>query len=274
VSVVPAVDAAGARDALYVDGITGRPGAFSREWGEQLAEDLAILFGEALRRPNGALGRGPRRYYCEIHPERLRGFPEIATNPWLTGVCEEVLGADYEIIEVGFDVPLPGAFDQPWHRDFVAPRETFEDRLLTSLAFNMTAVDVTEDMGPFEIAPGTQWEDGADFEHGMFPPRSEALRYAAIAERKLPRLGDASVRTALTIHRGTANHSWRARPVLIVGVVTAGGGDPERHHLQCTRAYHESLPDDARAHLPARIVDSLEPIEQEHTIEGLVMGER
>jgi ectoine hydroxylase-related dioxygenase (phytanoyl-CoA dioxygenase family) len=98
----------------------------------------------------------------EIHPERLRGFREIATNPWLTGVCERVLGPDYQIIEVGFDVPLPGAFDQPWHRDFPAPRETVEEHRLTSLAFNMTTVDVTEDMGPFEVAPGTQWEPGTD----------------------------------------------------------------------------------------------------------------
>jgi hypothetical protein len=40
-----------------------------------------------------------------------------------------------------------------------------------------------------------------------------------------------------------------------------------------TRAYYESIPEDARAHLPARLVETLEPIKQEHTIEGLVMGE-
>lgn len=32
--------------------------------------------------------------------------------------------------------------------------------LATSVAFNLTGVDVTEDMGPFEIAPGTQYDDG------------------------------------------------------------------------------------------------------------------
>jgi hypothetical protein len=147
---------------------------------------LLALFQEGIRLPNRMLGRGPRRYYTEIHPQRLRGFREIVTNPWLTGVCERVLGPDYQIIEVGFDVPLPGAFDQPWHRDFPAPRETVEEHRLTSLAFNMSTVDVADDMGPFEIAPGTQWEPGAGFEHGMFPPRSEAPRYAGLAQRKLP----------------------------------------------------------------------------------------
>lgn len=267
------IDATAAREAIYADGVVGQKGAFTREWAEELSEDLNVLFQEALRTPNGALGRGPRRYYVEIHPERLRGFEAIATNPWLTAVCEEVLGSDYEIIEVGFDVPLPGAFDQPWHRDFPSPRETVEEKRLTSLAFNMTTVDVTEDMGPFEVAAGTQFEAGEDFEHGMFPPKSEAERYASLAERKLPKMGDCSARSALTIHRGTAHQSWRARPVLVVGVDSPGAGNKERHDLQFTHAYYESLPEDARAHLPARLVDELEPIEQEHTIEGLVMGE-
>jgi hypothetical protein len=30
-----------------------------------------------------------------------------------------------------------------------------EERRLTSLAFNITTVDTTDEMGPFEIAPGT-----------------------------------------------------------------------------------------------------------------------
>lgn len=44
---------------------------------------------------------------------------------------------------------------QPWHRDLPSPRESYEERRITSLAFNSSGVDVTQDMGPFEIAPGT-----------------------------------------------------------------------------------------------------------------------
>jgi hypothetical protein len=272
-SQLEAVDAAGAREALYADGFVGQPGAFSRGWAEQLSEDLAGLFGEALRRPDGVVGRGPRRYYVAIHPERVRGFGEIVANPWLTAVSEAVLGPDYQFVELGFDVPLPGAFDQPWHRDFPAPRETIEEKRLTSLAFNMTTVDVEEDMGPFEIAPGTHWETGSDFQHGMFPSRSDAPRYAERAQRKFPRMGDASARSGLTIHRGTAHHSWRARPVLIVGVVAPGAGEDEPHELQMTRRHFETLDEQVRARLRVRLVDELEPIRQAHTIEGLVMGE-
>lgn len=145
---------------LYSDGIIGLPGAFDRDWVRALGEDVDVAFHEARSRPNGAVGRGPHRYYVEIHPEQLRGFVELATHPWITTVCNSVLGPEYEIVEVGFDVPLAGAVNQPWHRDFPMPAETRENRRLTSLAINVTTVDTAEDMGPFEIAPGTQFDLG------------------------------------------------------------------------------------------------------------------
>lgn len=259
-------------DRLYTDGIVAERGAFPVEWVDRLGEDIESLFQEALATPDGAVGRGPNRYYVEIHAERLRGFVDLVTHPWVTGVCRAVLGADYQIVEVGFDVPLPGAVNQPWHRDFPAPEETRRDRRLTSLAFNITTVDVTPDMGPFEIAPGTQWDDSPEFEHGMFPPESHWPRYESLSQRRLTRRGDISARSALTIHRGTANVSQKARPTLVLGVDAPGAGNDERHDLVFTRAYWERLPEELRPHLPARLVDELKPIEQKHTIEGLVMG--
>ncbi|MGY2134253.1 phytanoyl-CoA dioxygenase family protein, partial [Hymenobacter sp. HD11105] len=154
----PTYDIAQIMGGLYGDGIIGLKGAFTREWVQQLGEDIAMLYETALQRPGGALGRGPKRHYVEIHPEDIRGFVELATHPWVTAVCEAVLGPAYKIVEIGFDVPNPGAMNQPWHRDFPAPDDTIMGRRLNSLAFNLTTVDVTEDMGPFEIAPGTQWD--------------------------------------------------------------------------------------------------------------------
>ena len=266
-------DVAGIMGGLYGDGIIGCKGAFSREWVQQLREDVDTLFEEALARPGGAVGRGPKRYYVEIHPERLRGFVELATHPWVTAVCAAVLGADYQIVEIGFDVPLPGAQDQPWHRDFPAPGETLTGRRLNSLAFNVTTVDVFEDMGPFEIAPGTQWDDPAEFEHGMFPPQALYPRYEARAQRKMPKMGDISARSALTIHRGTKNLSQKSRPVLVLGVDAPDARNSERHDLQFTAGFWRSLPDELKRHLKGRVVDRLEPIVQAHTIEGLMMGD-
>ena len=124
-----------------------------------------------------------------------------------------------------------------------------------------------------EIAPGTQWDTGETFEHEMFPPRSAYGRYSERAVRKYPQMGDVSVRSALTIHRGTANHSARARPVLVLGVDAPDGGNAAHHDLAVTRDYWESLPPSVRDHLGCPVVDELTPITQKHTIEGLVMGE-
>jgi ectoine hydroxylase-related dioxygenase (phytanoyl-CoA dioxygenase family) len=85
---------------------------------------------------------------------------------------------------MGFDVPLAGAVDQPWHRDFPAPEATTRHRRLTSLAVNVTAVDTEPDMGSFEIAPGAHWDDGSSFDHGMFPARESYPRYRELATRK------------------------------------------------------------------------------------------
>jgi hypothetical protein len=258
---------------LYGDGIIACKGAFSAAWVAQLKEDIETLFAEARARPKGALERGPFRYYVEVHPERLRGFVELATHPWVVAVCRAVLGPDYKIVEVGFDIPFPGAMHQPWHREFPSPPETLVGRRLNSLAFNLTTVDVTEEIGPFEIAPGTQWDEPTDFEHGMFPPKSLYPRYESRAQRKMPQMGDVSVRSALTIHRGTRNLSNKSRPVLVLGVDAPDARNSERHDLQMTPAYHASFPESVRRHLNAHVVDTLTPIVQAHTIEGLVMGE-
>jgi ectoine hydroxylase-related dioxygenase (phytanoyl-CoA dioxygenase family) len=261
------------RHGLDTDGIIACRGAFSRSWVEQLREDVDAAFEEARSREGGAVGRGPNRWYVEIHPQALRGFVDLADHPWVRTVCEAVLGPDYKIVEVGFDVPYPGAVRQPWHRDFPSPPETREEGRLTSLAFNMTLVDTTDEMGPFEIAPGTQWDPGDDFEHGMFPPKSAYERYESRAQRKYPQMGDISARSALTIHRGTDNRSQHARPVLVLGVDAPGAGNDEKHDLAVTRDYWDTLPERLRAHLDCPIVDELTPITQKHTIEGLVMGD-
>jgi hypothetical protein len=269
----PEYDVAQIMGGLYGDGIIGLKGAFSREWVAELHDDVIAAYEDALKRPGGAVGRGPKRHYVEIHPEDISGFVELCTHPWVVAVCEAVLGPQYKIVEIGFDVPNPGAVMQPWHRDFPALDDTITGRRLNSLAFNLTTVDVEEDMGPFEIAPGTQWDLPEQFEHGMFPPKSFYSRYEQRAQRKFPKMGDVSVRSALTIHRGTANRSSRVRPALVLGVDAPSANNAERHDLQLTKAYFETLPFNLREHLTYRIVEELEPIVQAHTIEGLMMGE-
>lgn len=263
-------DTAAIMGALYGDGIIALKQAFSREFADALYQDVMTLFEEARQVPGGALARGPERWYVETQPERIRGFVEIATHPWFVAVCEAVLTRGYRIVEIGFDIPFPGAADQPWHRDFKAPDATLKERRLNSLAFNLTTVDTRPEHGPFEIAPGTQWDDIQEAKDDMFPGKSLWPRYIERAVQKLPQRGDISARSALTIHRGTANRSSEARPVLVVGVDAPDATNAKHHDLQVTKAYFDSLPAQVRDHLSCRIAGELEPIIQHHVIEGLL----
>ena len=259
-------------ETLLRDGIVGKKAAFSREWVEQLREDMMTAFWEAIRRPGGAVGRGPRRWYIEVHPQSISGFVDLVTHPWIDAMAQNVLGADYQIVEIGFDTPFQGAKDQPWHRDFPSPKESYEDHRITSLAINLTGVDVTPDMGPFEVALGTHWDDGRSWKAEMFPDPSLWPRFEERALRKYPEMGDVSCRSALTVHRGTEHGSPIARPVLVLGLDAPGAGHAALHDMMVTPDFYEQLPAPVRQRLVCRVVEKLEPITQKHDIEGLVMG--
>jgi hypothetical protein len=166
-----------------------------------------------------------------IHPQEFRGFADLLSHPWVTGMAEALCGPPHEIVEIGFDTPLQGAKNQPWQRDFAAPPEIYQDRKLTSLACNRTGVDVTTAMAPFEIAPGSQGVDGREWHNEMFPPTAAWPEFADRGVRKFPQMGDMSCRPALTLHTGTAHAlptpdlywlSASMRPVLVIQPCTIG----------------------------------------------------
>ncbi len=254
---------------LYGDGMIGQPGAFSTSWADRMAADIWIAFDQAKAAPGGLMPRGPQRYYVGVQPEKISGFVDIVTHPWFETVCEAVLGAGYKVVEIGFDLPFPGAVDQPWHRDFAGPTAKTAGRL-TSLAFNLTGIDTRPEHGPFEIAPGTQWDTLDDAPGGMFPARAQWARFSERAVRKMAQRGDFSARSGLTVHRGTANRSNEARPVLIVGVVSAEVVNRDHHQLQVTQTWVDSVSPTVRERLLYQVVPDAAPIVQQHAIEGLL----
>ena len=98
------------------------------------------------------------------------------------------MGPDYEIVEVGLTFRSPGAQNQPWHRTSRATGN-LRAHQLTSLAFNLTAVDTTAEMGPLHIATGTQFET-AGFRARHVPPESQCPRFEQPAGSEVPQLGD------------------------------------------------------------------------------------
>lgn len=273
---------------IYEHGITSLPGILPVQWADELDEDVGLQFLDALRIEGGegVAFRGWSRFYIELYPERLRGFLEFVTNPAVVELSREVLGDQYQIVELGADIPLPGAPDQPPHRDFPLPEPTRLHRRLTSLCFNASTVDVTPSMGPFNIAPGTHFDDGSDFNKEMFPVGEKKETYNQKMVARLAKRGSVSVRSGLTIHRGSKNND-RMRPVIILGVVST----EDRAHsatvldrpadyapptLKMSQAFYDSLDDTLKQHLSCEIVAdttaSLPPLKTPHSIEGLVMG--
>jgi hypothetical protein len=273
---------------IYENGVASLPDILPVRWADELDEDVDRQFIEALKIDNGegVAFRGWSRYYIELYPERLRGFVELVTNPQIVGLSREMLGDSYEVVELGADVPLPGAPGQPPHRDFPMPEPTRLHHRLTSLAFNASTVDVTLEMGPFNIAPGTHFDDRSDFVKGMFPVGEKKEQYIKRMVPRLAKRGSVSARSGLTLHRGTKNNG-RIRPVIILGVVSP----EDRAHsattvdlpsdyiaptLQVSQEFHDSLNEELKEHLSCEIVADtaadLPPLRTPHSIEGLVMG--
>ncbi len=273
---------------VYDKGIAGLPNILPVAWAEELDEDMTLQFMKALQveHGEGVAFRGWNRYYIELYPERLRGFRALVTNPAIVELSRHILGDDYQIVELGADIPLPGAPEQPPHRDFPMPEPTRLHRRLTSLAFNASSIDVTPELGPFNIAPGTHFDDGSDFVKEMFPIGEKKEEYNRRMEPRFAKRGSVSARSGLTLHRGSQNNG-RMRPVLILGVVSLEDRAHSRTPLELdadylaptlkmSEAYYDRLDDSLKEHLRVEIVadttDNLPPLKTPHSIEGLVMG--
>jgi hypothetical protein len=121
----------------------------------------------------------------------------------------------------------------------------------------------------------------------MFPVGEQRERYARAMVERIARRGSVSVRSGLTLHRGTRN-GGRMRQVVILGAVSpedrahpetaielAAGYAPPT--LKVSQEYHDGLEGSLRERLSCEIVcereRDLPPLKTPHSIEGLVMGQ-
>ena len=162
-------------------------------------------FWEAIQRPGGAVGRGPRRWYVEVHPashSRLRrsrhpslGRPRCARRCSApnTRSSRSVSTRPSRARRTSPGIatfprqPTPGGIAASPRSPSISPASTSLRTWVRSRS-----------------PPGTQWDDGRAWKHEMFPRAGAlaALRGAGDCEN-IREMGDISCRSALTMHRGT-----------------------------------------------------------------------
>ena len=213
------LDFAGLAADLYRDGIVGLPGA-SRRTGPTCCARTSRRRSPrpaATRRARSAAVRSATT--SRSIPSASAGSSTWSATRRSPALCAEVLGPDYLIIELGFDVPLAGAQDQPWHRDFRTPPETGQHRPADLAGLQHHHGRRHPGPGAVRDRPGHPVRRRRGVRARHVPagrrPTPATRRWAS---RRYPERGDVAARTGLTIHRGTQNHSDRS----------PGGADPRR----------------------------------------------
>ena len=200
------------------------------------------LLEQAVRIEADNPNRGPNRYYVTLPFHGLWADPQIIDNDAVMAVVEELVGADGVMCQLATDTPLKGSDYQDLHRDtqLLFP-ETGAESPPYQLAVNFPLVDVTDDNGPMEWAPGTHMLS-----------KAEGLRRVETGETPLQRAylnrGDVMIRDVRHIHRGTPNPSETPRPMVVIGYSRRWLFRPEVN-IRAPRPVLEALPERARRQL-------------------------
>jgi ectoine hydroxylase-related dioxygenase (phytanoyl-CoA dioxygenase family) len=169
------------------------------------------MLQDAIRREGDNPNRGANRYYVTLPFQDLWADPEIIDNDAIMAVVEELVGADGVMCQLASDTPCLGSDYQELHRDtqLLFP-ESGAETPPYQLAVNFPLIDVTDETGPMEYAPGTHMMSKAD---GM---RAIETGEIPLAKGYMNR-GDVMIRDVRHIHRGTPNPSSTPRPMVVIG---------------------------------------------------------
>jgi ectoine hydroxylase-related dioxygenase (phytanoyl-CoA dioxygenase family) len=169
------------------------------------------LLACAIRREGDNPNRGPHRYYATLPFHGIWADPAIIDNDAIMAVVEALVGDDGVMCQLATDTPLLGSEHQDLHRDtqLLFP-ESGAETPPYQLAVNFPLVDVTDETGPMEYAPGTHMLS-----------KDEGMRRVESGEIPLVKAymsrGDVMIRDVRHIHRGTPNRTMTPRPMVVVG---------------------------------------------------------
>jgi hypothetical protein len=146
---------------------------------------------------------GDRRYMLSLDISGLLGAPDLLAQPKLLNVLNKILGSDFILGSATAVVSLNGAAAQRWHRDndLLFPEFATLRTPPFSVAVLVPLVPLTPEIGATQILPGSHLDLSLD------ESNTEAV-YPNAA------LGDCYLMDSRLLHRGMANLSKTARPVL------------------------------------------------------------
>ncbi len=193
------------------DGFVILRGHYDRERLQAWREAFQPLLDAHLAREAAQSNRGNNRHYVTLPFAAPFDDPHFFADPDLLAIVERLVGADPVMCQLATDTPLLGSDYQDIHRDTPPLFPEVEAETPSyQLAVNFPLIDVTEEHGPVEIAPGThrlpRAEGVAMVEAGTVPLQAYAMA-----------LGDLMVRDVRGLHRGTPNRTGEPRPMVVIG---------------------------------------------------------
>ncbi len=185
-----------------------------------LIDDMNAQFKELLAlemdmedRGMAPSGRGRSRYAIRIdtYLDKIGGplnDPRVRRNPLVEELATEILGP-WEHGKLIVECPCKGSDYMGWHNDPLVPytADLPEAKRPNQLKFHVPLVEVNDKNGPMEVIPGS---------HRMYYFEGDEAVKAIPALLSAPVLtakGDAFLRDADLIHRGTPNTTEEPRPL-------------------------------------------------------------
>ncbi|HEX8267498.1 MAG TPA: phytanoyl-CoA dioxygenase family protein [Pyrinomonadaceae bacterium] len=225
---------------------------FSKEKLVRWREKFMPLLEDHIEREGNLKNRGAERYYVTLPFDAPFADEEIFADPDVLTIVENLVGADFTMVQLATDTPLLGSDYQEIHRDAppLFPELEYETPMF-QLAVNFPLVDVTPENGPFEVARGT---------HSV--SKEIGMKLIESGERPIEpvclALGDVMIRDVRGLHRGTPNKSDEPRPMCVIGYSRKWLFRPEVS-INIPRSVWENLSPQSRHMLRFnRIVESLE----------------
>jgi ectoine hydroxylase-related dioxygenase (phytanoyl-CoA dioxygenase family) len=200
---VTADNAESLAERLRVNGFIVLENAIPVKLIREVREAFQVLLEDAMQRP---ANRGKGRFDIPIPFKPPFNNPQIYANETVLAIVQRILGSDCVAGTLGSVTNLPETDYQPVHQD--APGELYPGIALPPFKLNMCfpLVNVTEELGPMELWPGTHWVPNP---HMIEQVASGMHSYKAIGPE-----GTIVIRDPRTWHRGTPNRGKEPRTLM------------------------------------------------------------